>query len=71
MSEIIKISAVVAVFAVVHSALASLKAKRFAASLIGAGRQKAFYRLFYIAQSFVTFGLVLAYPPHDHPPPHF
>jgi methanethiol S-methyltransferase len=61
MSEIIKVSLAVVIFAVVHSLLASLKAKRIAAHLIGEKAQAAFYRLFYIIQSFITFGLVLAY----------
>jgi protein-S-isoprenylcysteine O-methyltransferase Ste14 len=60
-AEIIKVSLAVAVFGVVHSLLASLKAKRFAAQLLGEDRQGGFYRLFYNVQALITFGLVLGY----------
>jgi methanethiol S-methyltransferase len=60
-SEIIKISLAMVIFGVVHSLLASLEAKRLAAHLVGEKAQAAFYRLFYIIQSLLTFGLVLVY----------
>ena len=56
-----KIGLATAAFAVVHSALASDRAKRFAASAIGERRRDAGYRLFYVGQSVLTFGLLVAY----------
>ena len=61
MSDVIKTSLVTAVFAVVHSVLASRGAKQLAGRLIGERERDAFYRPFYVAQSLVTFGLLLLY----------
>jgi protein-S-isoprenylcysteine O-methyltransferase Ste14 len=48
-------------FAVVHSSLASLAAKEKAAALVGTRNRDGLYRAAYLAQSFVTFGLLVAY----------
>jgi len=45
----------------VHSALASQTAKQIAARVVGARPRDALYRLFYVAQSLITFGLVVGY----------
>jgi protein-S-isoprenylcysteine O-methyltransferase Ste14 len=61
MSGAIKMGLATAAFAVVHSVLASQRAKKSAARWLGKGESDAFYRLFYIVQSLVTFGLLLWY----------
>ncbi|GIZ50262.1 methyltransferase family protein [Noviherbaspirillum aridicola] len=48
-------------FAVIHSALATRQAKRAAASLLGAERAAAAYRVFYVAQGLLSFGALAAY----------
>lgn len=56
-----KVAAATAVFGLVHSALASRTAKRTAARTFGERNRNGLYRVFYIGQSFVTFGLLGAY----------
>ena len=56
-----KVAAATAVFGVVHSALASRTAKRAAARHFGERNRNGLYRVFYIGQSLVTFGLLAAY----------
>jgi hypothetical protein len=56
-----KIAAATAVFGVVHSALASQMAKRAAARRFGQRNRDGLYRVFYIGQSLVTFGILAAY----------
>jgi methanethiol S-methyltransferase len=57
----LRIVAATALFAGVHSALASRKAKRIAAHLLGQRNRNGFYRVFYIGQSIGTFALLTAY----------
>lgn len=49
------------VFAGVHSALASRQAKMAAARILGQRQRNGLYRVFYIGQSLVTFGALVAY----------
>jgi len=56
-----KVMAATAVFGLVHSALASRAAKRTAAGTFGERNRNGLYRVFYIGQSLVTFGLLAAY----------
>ena len=56
-----KVAAATAVFGVVHSLLASRPAKRSAARTFGERNRNGLYRVFYIGQSLVTFGLLAAY----------
>ena len=48
-------------FAVVHSAFASLKAKRTAARIFGERNRNGLYRVFFLTQSLVLFGFLAAY----------
>ncbi|MDQ2730355.1 MAG: hypothetical protein M3Y56_01740 [Armatimonadota bacterium] len=50
-----------AAFAAVHSILASRRAKDLAAEAFGPENRNTWYRPFYLAQSFVTFGLLGLY----------
>lgn len=59
--NMLKVAAATAAFGVVHSLLASRAAKRAAAQLFGERNRNGLYRVFYIGQSFVTFGLLAAY----------
>jgi hypothetical protein len=59
--SMLKVAAATAVFGLAHSALASRTAKRAAAWTFGERDRNGLYRVFYIAQSFVTFGLLVAY----------
>ncbi len=56
-----KVMAATAAFGVVHSALASRAAKRGAARTFGERNRNGLYRVFYIGQSLVTFGMLAAY----------
>ena len=56
-----KVAAATAVFGVVHSLLANRQAKRAAARTFGERNRNGLYRVFYIGQSLVTFGLLAAY----------
>src|SRR5947209_4202623 len=56
-----KVMAATAVFGVVHSVLASRTAKRAAARRFGERNRNGLYRVFYIGQSLVTFGVLAAY----------
>jgi protein-S-isoprenylcysteine O-methyltransferase Ste14 len=58
---VIPVVAATVAFACVHSALASLAAKRVARRLVGERRYRALYRPFYIAQSVVTFAALARY----------
>src|SRR5690348_628460 len=59
--SMIKVMAATAVFGGIHSALASRAAKRFAAECFGERNRNGLYRIFYLAQSAVTFGMLAAY----------
>jgi hypothetical protein len=59
--SMLKVAAATAVFGVVHSLLASRPAKRAAADMFGERNRNGLYRVCYIAQSFVAFGLLAAY----------
>lgn len=59
--SMLKVAAATAAFGLVHSALASRTAKRAAARTFGERNRNGLYRLFYIGQSLVTFGLLAAY----------
>lgn len=48
-------------FAVIHSLLASLPVKRLAARMLGERNRNGLYRIFFITQSFATFGMLAAY----------
>lgn len=56
-----KVATATAVFGLVHSALASRTAKRAAARTFGERNRNGLYRVVYIEQSLVTFGLLAAY----------
>lgn len=57
----IRIVAATALFSVVHSAMATRRAKRIAASAVGEPARDGVYRVFYIGQSLVTFAALAAY----------
>jgi hypothetical protein len=57
----LKVMAATAAFGLVHSALASRTAKVTAARLVGERNRNGLYRLFYLAQSAGTVGLLTAY----------
>lgn len=59
--NLLKIAAATAAFAGVHSLLASRAAKRKAAELFGERQRNGLYRVFYLGQSAVTFGALVAY----------
>src|SRR3990170_4384989 len=59
--SMLKVAAATALFGLVHSALASRRAKRAAAETFGERNRNGLYRVFYIGQSLVTFGLLAAY----------
>ena len=59
--SMIKVAAATAAFGLVHSALASRAAKRAAAQTCGERNRNGLYRVFYIGQSLMTFGLLAAY----------
>jgi protein-S-isoprenylcysteine O-methyltransferase Ste14 len=59
--SVIRVGAAVALFAVVHSVLASRPAKQAAARVFGERNRNGLYRPFYIGQSLVTFGLLVLY----------
>lgn len=56
-----KVAAATAVFGVIHSLLASRTAKRAASRTFGERNRNGLYRIFYIGQSLVTFGLLASY----------
>jgi hypothetical protein len=56
-----KVMAATAAFGLVHSALASRRAKRAAAEQFGERNRNGLYRMFYLVQSAVTFGVLAAY----------
>lgn len=57
----LKVMAATALFGLVHSFLASRRAKRYAAELFGERNRDGLYRVFYLAQSVATFGALAAY----------
>jgi methanethiol S-methyltransferase len=59
--SILKVVVATGVFALVHSALASQKAKTAAVHLVGERRRNAWYRPVYLVQSLVTFGALALY----------
>ena len=59
--SILKVAAATAAFGVIHSLLASRPAKRAAARHFGERNRNGLYRVLYIGQSLVTFGLLAAY----------
>jgi methanethiol S-methyltransferase len=59
--SMLKVAAATAAFGVVHSALASRTAKRATARHFGERNRNGLYRVFYIGQSLVTFGMLAAY----------
>lgn len=59
--SMLKVAAATAVFGAVHSILASRTAKRAAARTFGQRNRNGLYRVTYIGQSFVNFGLLAAY----------
>jgi hypothetical protein len=59
--SMIKVASATAVFALLHSALASRGAKRTAAQVFGERNRNGLYRVFYLAQSVLTFGMLVAY----------
>ena len=59
--SMLKVAAATGVFGVVHSLLASRPAKRAAARTFGERNRNGLYRVLYIGQSLVTFGLLAAY----------
>lgn len=59
--SMLKVMAATAAFGLVHSALASRRAKRYAAEQFGERNRDGLYRVFYIAQSVATFGMLAAY----------
>ena len=61
LKPMLKVAAATAVFGLVHSALASRSAKRAAARTFGERNRNGLYRVLYIGQSFVTFGLLASY----------
>ncbi|MDQ4076062.1 MAG: hypothetical protein M3220_07425 [Chloroflexota bacterium] len=61
MRNALKIAGATLLFGLLHSLLASRTIKSAAARVVGQRRQGAFYRLFYIVQSLLTFGALLAY----------
>jgi protein-S-isoprenylcysteine O-methyltransferase Ste14 len=61
MRTAVKISLAAIAFAAVHSALASLGAKRLAGRWLGEEKRDAVYRVFFVVQSLAGFGALLAY----------
>jgi len=61
LKSMLKVAAATAVFGLVHSALASRAAKCAAARTFGERNRNGLYRVIYIGQSVVTFGLLAAY----------
>lgn len=59
--SMLKVAAATAAFGLVHSVLASRTAKRAAARTFGERNRNGLYRVFYIGQSLVTFGMLAAY----------
>lgn len=59
--SMIKVMAATAAFGLVHSALASRSAKRAAVNRFGERNRNGLYRVFYLAQSAVTFGMLATY----------
>jgi hypothetical protein len=59
--SILKVMAATVLFGIVHSALASEKAKTSAGQLVGERRRNAWYRPVYLVQSLVTFGALALY----------
>jgi protein-S-isoprenylcysteine O-methyltransferase Ste14 len=57
----VRVIAATALFGIVHSALASHAAKRGAAKLLGTRNRNGLYRVFYIAQSVLTFSALADY----------
>jgi hypothetical protein len=61
MKRFLKACAATAVYAVVHSALASRGAKQMSAAAIGARYRNAVYRPFYLLQSIATIAVLIVY----------
>src|SRR5947209_2269375 len=59
--SMLKVMAATAAFGLVHSALASRRAKQAAAEHFGERNRNGLYRVFYLGQSVVTFGMLAAY----------
>jgi hypothetical protein len=60
-TSVLKVMAATVIFGLVHSALASQKAKISAVQLVGERRRNAWYRPVYLVQSLVTFGALALY----------
>lgn len=61
MQTIIKTALATLAFATVHSALASGRAKKMAARVVGGKRSQATYRAFYVSQGVLSFAALTAY----------
>jgi protein-S-isoprenylcysteine O-methyltransferase Ste14 len=59
--SILKVMAATVIFGIIHSALASQKAKTTAVQIIGERRRNAWYRPLYLVQSLVTCGALALY----------
>jgi hypothetical protein len=59
--SMLKVAAATGLFAGVHSLLASRSAKRAAARIFGERNRDGLYRVAFIGQSLVTFGVLVAY----------
>ena len=59
--SMLKVAAATAAFGAVHSLLASRQVKRAAAGTFGERNRNGLYRVLYIGQSLVTFGMLAAY----------
>lgn len=59
--SVLKVMAATVAFGLIHSALASQKAKTSAVQLVGERRRNAWYRPVYLVQSLVTFGALALY----------
>lgn len=59
--SILKVMAATVIFGIIHSALASQKAKTTAVRIIGERRRNAWYRPVYLVESLVTFGALALY----------
>lgn len=59
--NMLKVAVATAVFGVLHSALASRTAKRAATQIAGERNRNGLYRVFYLSQSAITCGVLVAY----------
>ncbi|HEY1215078.1 MAG TPA: hypothetical protein VGE93_15720 [Bryobacteraceae bacterium] len=61
MKTFLKVCAATAVYAIVHSAVASRRAKQMSAAALGARYRNAVYRPFYLVQSIATIAVLMVY----------